>query len=358
MCGIVGYIDTQGQRVSGRLIVEAIHSQRERGNGLGAGFAGYGIHPEHADEYALYIMYEKGKYSTPPRPHPRVAEVEDWLALRMRISHTEEVPLAPDRQQLVVVDGPYFKRYFCRPLETEFTLGRPQDEAMKNFVLQINAMDGVFVLSCGKNMGVFKGIGYPEDIAQLFCLERYEAWMWVAHSRFPTNTPGRWSGSHPFTMLGTAVVHNGEVTSYGTNVRWLEQHGYHCTMGTDTEVIAYIFDKLRRDGLGVEQVCCVMAPPLWSEIDRTGNDRMRQLRQFYGGAVVNGPFAIIISDEQGAIALCDRDKLRPLIVAQNGSQWVISSEECSFGPIWADQKPDKIIRPDGGQPVIIRKEIV
>ena len=353
MCGIVGIINTDGRRVNGRQVMDAIKMQRERGNGLGAGFAGYGIHPNNADEYALYIMFEGGKYAPPPHIHPAINKLEDWLALRLRIHHTEEVPLEPDKQQMVV-SGPYFKRYFCMPHDNEFCAGLSEKEAMRKFVLEINLMPGIFVLSCGKNMGVFKGVGYPEDIAKLFRLESYEGWMWIAHSRFPTNTPGWWGGAHPFSMLGTAVVHNGEVTSYGTNVRWLEQYGYHCTMKTDTEVVAYVYDKLRRDGLSEEDACSVMAPPLWTEIDRLDDRSMRQFRQFYRGAVINGPFGIIISDETGAIALCDRDKLRPLVIGRREDTWVIASEECSFGAVW-DEGPEEIDRPSGGEPVLVKR---
>lgn len=354
MCGIVGIVNTDGTRVSGRHAVDGMSVQRDRGNGLGAGFAGYGIHPDHPDDYAFYVMFEHGKYGVPPHAHPLIIEVEEWLGLRMRINFMEEVPLNEELQEMVI-GGPYFKRYFCRVMKNEFCAGLSEEEAVRKFAMELNRKEGIFLLSCGKNMGVFKGVGYPEEIAKIFRLDRYEGWMWIAHSRFPTNTPGWWGGAHPFTLLSTAVVHNGEVTSYGRNLRWLEQYGYHCAMKTDTEVIAYVFDKLRRDGLDIEEACRVMAPPLWSEIDRTGDDRMGRLREFYGGAVINGPFGIIVSDENGATALCDRDKLRPLVIGRRGKTWMISSEECSFQTLW-DESPEEVIRPDGGEPVTIRKD--
>jgi glutamate synthase domain-containing protein 1 len=105
---------------------------------------------------------------------------------------------------------------------------------------------GAFVFSSGKNMGVFKGVGFPEDIAEYFCLNEYEGYMWICHGRFPTNTPGWWGGAHPFNILDWTVVHNGELSSYGANRRYLEMYGYHCTMQTDTEVMAYALDLLVR----------------------------------------------------------------------------------------------------------------
>ena len=94
-------------------------------------------------------------------------------------------------------------------------------------------------------------------------------YLWTAHNRFPTNTPGWWGGAHPFGLLDWTVVHNGEISSYGTNRRYLEMQGYHCTMFTDTEVMAYAADFLmRRHNLPVEVAAKVMAPPLWVEIER------------------------------------------------------------------------------------------
>ena len=160
------------------------------------------------------------------------------------------------------------------------------------------AVDGAFVASSGRNMGAFKGVGFPEEIAHFYRLEEYAGHTWLGHSRFPTNTPGWWGGAHPFTLLDWSVVHNGEISSYGINRRYLEQFGYRCTLGTDTEVAAYLFDLLlRRHGLPLELACKVVASPLWSEIDRLGESDealLRALRCVYGSAMLNGPFAIVL----------------------------------------------------------------
>ena len=137
--------------------------------------------------------------------------------------------------------------------------------------MEINQkIDGAFVASSGKNMGVFKGVGYPEDIGEFYRVEEYEGYMWTSHGRFPTNTPGWWGGAHPFAILDWSVVHNGEISSYGINRRYLEAFGYHCTLQTDTEVIAYLFDLLhRRQGLSLETTCLALAAPFWKEeVDR------------------------------------------------------------------------------------------
>ena len=343
MCGIVGIINTNRKVIDGGFIREAIRIQRDRGNGLGGGFAAYGIYPEYRDFYAFHIMYEGDKNS------PAKTKTEDFLESKSIIIRSEEIPVFPNERIPV---GPYFKRYFIKPHEMLIAAGLTIEDAIVDIVMAINRIDGAFVVSSGRNMGVFKGVGFPEDIADYFRIQDYRGYLWTAHNRFPTNTPGWWGGAHPFTILDKAVVHNGEITSYGTNVRWLEMYGYYCLLKTDTEVISYIYDKLtRKDGLTKEEACFVMAPSLWEEIDRSGNVERRRLRQIYGSAIVNGPFGIVLSYDGGAIVLNDRNKLRPVVCARDNDTYYASSEECSIRLLSPDV--EEIWSPKGGEPVII-----
>jgi len=127
----------------------------------------------------------------------------------------------------------------------------PEDDIVMHLAMKINTtIPGALVYSSGKNIGIFKASGWPEDVADFYGIQDYSGYIWLAHNRYPTNTPGWWGGAHPFNLLGWSVVHNGEITSYGTNRRYIESYGYKCTMFTDTEVVAYLFDLLvRRHGL-------------------------------------------------------------------------------------------------------------
>ena len=210
-CSIFGAMDISGRRFSGKGVIAAIRNMHVRGNGLGGGFAIYGIYPEYADHYAFHIMYmsQEAKQATEP-----------FLRQGFRWDHAEEVPTHKSPR---ISDPPMVWRYFLkvgdvRPEELS------EDDYVVERVMEINTrIDGAFVFSSGKNMGVFKGVGYPEDIAQYFGLEDYEGYLWTAHGRFPTNTPGWWGGAHPFNILDWTVVHNGEISSYGTNRRYLEE---------------------------------------------------------------------------------------------------------------------------------------
>ena len=53
-CAIAAVISRDGKKMSGEMITQAMKPMHERSNGLGGGFAGYGIYPEYKDFYALH----------------------------------------------------------------------------------------------------------------------------------------------------------------------------------------------------------------------------------------------------------------------------------------------------------------
>ncbi|MFC1925390.1 glutamine amidotransferase family protein [Chloroflexota bacterium] len=341
-CSIFGMMDTSGKRFSGRDITTAIANMHDRGNGLGGGFGVYGLYPQYADYYAFHIMFLNQEAKQ---------EVKFFLKKRFHIVAKEEVPVFPTK---AIVDPPLVWRYFLEvdPLRCN---GQLPDDYVVDRVMEINkGIKDAFVFSSGKNMAVFKGVGYPEEISEYFGLENYEGYLWTAHGRFPTNTQGWWGGAHPFSLLDWTVVHNGEISSYGINRRYLEQYGYKCTMQTDTEVVAYAVDLLiRKHELPIEIVAKILAPPLWKNIDRRSTEERKlllALRQVYGGLLLNGPFTIIIAHQGEMIGLTDRIRLRPLTVGTKGSMLYLSSEESAIRLICPDL--DRAWIPAGGEPIV------
>ncbi|MBU1672222.1 MAG: glutamine amidotransferase family protein [Actinobacteria bacterium] len=334
-----------GRPVSGETIIESMRVIHDRGNGLGGGFAGYGIYPAFKDLYAMHIMFEDeaGK-----------AACEELLTENMELQAGEEIPVQPNPG---ITDPPLLWRYFGVPRGEKLAAGDgAADDFMVRLVMRINTtVPGTFVFSSGKNMGVFKAVGFAEDVGEFYRLPDYEAYTWIGHGRFPTNTPGWWGGAHPFNILDWCVVHNGEISSYGINKRYLEMFGYECTLLTDTEVMAYLFDLLiRRHGLPLELACKVIAAPFWKEIDSDEDTEeaglYRALRITYASALVNGPFAVIVGHSRGMIGLNDRIKLRPLVAAVKDDLLYVSSEESAIRQICP--RPDRVWAPDAGEPVI------
>ncbi len=344
-CGLSGVMSRDGKRFGGDVIIESMRVLHDRGNGLGGGFAGYGIYPDHRDYYAMHIMFEDAAGRAP---------CEELLEASLEVEVGEELPT---RAHPGIIDAPDLRRYFVKPRREAVAAEAVEpDDFMVKLVMKINrTVAGTFVFSSGKNMGVFKAVGFAEDVGEFFRLPEYDGYIWTGHGRFPTNTPGWWGGAHPFNILDWTVVHNGEISSYGINKRYLEMFGYECTLLTDTEVMAYLFDLLvRKHKLPLELACRVIAAPFWKDIDYEGDterhDLDEALRITYASALVNGPFAVVIGFSRGMVGLNDRIKLRPLIAAYKDDLLYVSSEESAIRQVCP--RPDRVWAPNAGQPVI------
>ena len=57
-CAVSAIFSKSGQRRSGEDIINSIALMHERSNGLGGGFAAYGIYPEYKELYALHVFYD------------------------------------------------------------------------------------------------------------------------------------------------------------------------------------------------------------------------------------------------------------------------------------------------------------
>lgn len=345
-CAISAVISRDGNKMTGESIVESMVPMHDRSNGLGGGFAGYGIYPEYKDFYAFHIFYNDNA--------DRV-KCENFLKNGFEIVKAENIPI---RKIPEITDVPIIWRYFVAPLSSVLSrLQLDEKEYVARMVTKINTkIDGAYVFSSGKNMGVFKAVGFPEDVGRFYRLEEYAGYSWTAHGRYPTNTPGWWGGAHPFALLDYSIVHNGEISSYDANRRYIEMFGYKCTLQTDTEVITYIADYLlRRQGLSLEEAASVIAAPFWSTIDKMDEQQKeihKYLRTRFPSLLVTGPFSIILGFEGGLMALNDRLKLRSMVVAEKDDKVFIASEEAAIRVMEPDVQ--NIYAPAGGEPVIIK----
>jgi glutamate synthase domain-containing protein 1 len=324
-CGISSLLNIDGSRVSGEKIIKMLCILKERENGFGAGYAAYGIYPKYKDYYTFHFLFDNELAQT---------NVLDYLEKNGNIIQSEPIPTNTPNE---IENAPITWRVFFDPVNMKT---QNYDEKIIQIVMNINAnIEDAYVMSSGKNMGVFKGNGWSDEIAAYYKISEYKAYMWLAHSRFPTNTPGWWGGAHPFNLLNCSVVHNGEITSYGTNRRYLESFGYRCTLSTDTEVIAYLIDLLcRKHSIPISIATIALAPPLFEEIERLDINLqtiLKTIRSTYRSAMLNGPFSIIVGYSHPVptmIGLSDRKKLRPLVVgiSEDENTIYMSSEEASF----------------------------
>ena len=348
-CAIAAIMDRSGARHDGSDILRSIALMHDRSNGLGGGFAAYGIYPEYEELYAFHIMYESDEARR---------ETEAYLDTYFMSEKQERIPTEPVAS---IKNPPDIWRYFAAPHPMRLAAsGLDEAEYTMAHVFHINGkIDGAFVASSGKNMGAFKGVGYPEDIGAFYRICDYDEVM-TAHGRFPTNTPGWWGGAHPFTLLNWSVVHNGEISSYDANRRYVEQFGYDCELQTDTEVITYLFDLLsRRHGLTPELAAHIMTAPAWDEIDAMEPADAAfetALRTTYASALVNGPFSVILGSSEGLLAINDRLKLRALMAAEKGSMVYMASEQAAIELVCPDAENMRAI--GGGEPFVVQLDSV
>ena len=345
-CAIAAVIAKDGERMSGRPIIEAMKPMHDRSNGLGGGFAAYGIYPEYKDLYALHFFFDERT----TRKNCEVFLKERFEIVKSEIIPTKKIPS--------ITDEPIIWRYFVAPLRSVLdSMQLDEKEFVVRTVMKINTeMPGAYVFSSGKNMGTFKAVGFPEDVGEFYRLDEYEGYSWTAHGRYPTNTPGWWGGAHPFTLLDYSIVHNGEISSYDANRRYIEMFGYKCNLQTDTEVITYIFDYLVRvQGLTLGEAASVVAAPFWSTIanktDIEDKEKHTYLRTLFPSLLVTGPFSIVLGYNGGLMALNDRLKLRSMVVGEKNNKIYIASEEAAIRVM--EPTEENIWAPAGGEPVIV-----
>lgn len=344
-CAIAGIFAKDGSKICGDTIVGSMSVMHDRSNGLGGGFAGYGIYPEYKDFYAFHVFYD-GKAAK--------EECEKYLDDKFEIINLSKIPV---RKTPLITDEPLIWRYFVMPNHNLLRDSQlDEKEYVARSVIKINAeIKGAYVFSSGKNMGCFKGVGYPEDIGDYYRLSDYEGYSWTAHGRYPTNTPGWWGGAHPFSLLDFSIVHNGEISSYDANRRFIEMFGYKCTLLTDTEVIAYIIDYLvRKKGLSMEETAAVIAAPFWKTIEKMPEEKKsfyEYMRKEFPSLLITGPFSILVGFNGGMMALNDRLKLRSMVAAEKGEKVFFASEECAIRKM--ENNVDRIWSPEGGEPIIV-----
>ena len=346
-CAIAAVISKEGKRMTGEAIVKSMKPMHDRSNGLGGGFAGYGIYPEYKDFYALHMFFDERETRK---------STETFLKERFEIVKSE---IIPTRKIPSITDEPIIWRYFVTPLKSVLAnMQLDEKEFVARTVMKINTeIKGAYVFSSGKNMGTFKAVGFPEDVGVFYKLDEYEGYSWTAHGRYPTNTPGWWGGAHPFTLLDWSIVHNGEISSYDANRRFIEMFGYKCNLQTDTEVITYIMDYLIRvQGLTLEEAASVVAAPFWSTIenktDIEDKNKHIYLRTLFPSLLVTGPFSIVLGFNGGLMALNDRLKLRSMVVGEKDDKVFIASEEAAIRTM--EPNAQNIWSPAGGEPVIIK----
>jgi glutamate synthase domain-containing protein 1/glutamate synthase domain-containing protein 3 len=358
-CGVVGF--AASVPVRGRHIFEPSVQMHNRGNGKGGGIAAAGLVAEQmlVDKATLRNDYLLQIALLDPDV---VAEVERERILPHFVIDQRQVlePVADYRELGLEVKPPDVVRYFVRVKESvlarfaeENSLGDAaprelEDEYVYRNTYQLNESyyaslgeKRAFVLSHGRDLMIFKIVGYAEEVVRYYGLEDVQAHVWIAHQRYPTK--GRvWhpAGAHPFIGMNEALVHNGDFANYHGITEYLRQHNIAPLFLTDTEVSVLLFDLWDRVyRYPTEYVIEALAPTTEMDFDRLPPEKKqvyRAIQALHMHGSPDGPWFFIIArsdpdrDRLELLGITDTSMLRPQVFAlQDGevSIGLVASEK-------------------------------
>ena len=314
-CGILGVLRREGAaKIRADETLSSIECVRYRGSRYGAGFAAYNL------DSSRYIKLK--------------AFVSDDNTLQ----HIKNI-------MKEYAEGGFWELGFETPPETRFMSWAAYVDASENSLrmavdrINRDLMDAGMsgrVYSWGRYVEVFKGVGYPLDVCgQYRLVERnVSADLWIAHTRQPTNSPGVYPiWSHPFASHEWAIAHNGDISSFGANMEFMNYRGVSSFVGTDSELIAYILDHLTAN-MSVEKAANIMVNPFEDQLLNGLAGITLEEYVAWRGAMLDGPFSVVAGycdgDDVYMLALADRSKFRPLVVGVDGERVYVASEEAEI----------------------------
>jgi len=326
-CGIFGIIRKPGApKIGNQVALSGLACIKYRGSNLGAGYACFDSSKNETLKIKSFINSENAS-------HLITTKLSEYLGDPL-FSNESRTKVQPDGTKILTLEFRYSK-------DLESGIDLIVDE-INSALLSNSNVDGR-IFSYGRYVEVFKEVGFPLEVAQMFGLDRNDQIsgdMWIAHTRQPTNSPGSspiWS--HPFCTLDCAIVHNGDISSFGANLELLGSMGFKSHVGTDSEVISGLLNFLvRKEGLSVSDAATVLTNPF----EENANKLQEGILSKYKAARLDGPFAVVAGyvDENDSylVALIDRSKFRPIVIGEDKDYFYVASEENQIRILSPDAK--------------------
>ena len=142
-CGIAGHINIDGTRESGKRAGDMLETMVDRENGLGAGYACYGLFPNLAEYYCIQLFLDDTAAKE---------RLEAYFKSVAEIVKDEQVYTQPVK----TMKGPYplVWRYFLdvpKKIIKKSPTVNNADDYIVNIVMHVNEkIDGAFCVSSGK----------------------------------------------------------------------------------------------------------------------------------------------------------------------------------------------------------------
>jgi glutamate synthase domain-containing protein 1 len=343
-CGVLGVACSVP--IKGRSLLQPLIQMHNRGNGKGGGIAAVGLSAKQLgvsgkileEDYLMQVAYID--------PKSREEVESQFIKPSLNVEAVEKVPVIEDYRTIgLEVKPPDVWRYFVRAKEDKLKQfiedngleglepGKAEDEFIYRNSFALNKKyyaslgdKKAFVVSHGKNIIVFKIVGYAEQVLRYYKLEGLEAHVWIGHQRYPTKGkiwhPG---GSHPFIGLHDALVHNGDFANYYSITEYLRQRDIFPLFLTDTEVAALYWDLLTRIyEYPVEYAIEAIAPTTERDFAMLPEDKKKIYKAVQATHLhcsPDGPWFFIIArnnpsrEEFQLIGITDTSMLRPQVFA-------------------------------------------
>lgn len=171
------------------------------------------------------------------------------------------------------------------------------------------------VTSNGKDLETYKGMGLVSDVFdQPATLDRLNGHIAIGHVRYSTTGSSHLGNAQPILVNsrkgGLALAHNGNLVDATPIREQLEDEGAIFSTTVDTEVLAHLIVRAKKDSLEESIVSAI--------------------------SHVHGGYALLILSHDKLIGIRDPHGIRPLQLGRLGNAWVLASESCAFDTVGAE----------------------
>jgi len=290
MCGIVGFLDKNGNRRApvGHVLLKMLIALGRRGPDS----AGVALYSDHG-EGILVLQVKLGEHGPCETEGAQVVEKVQAVA---RVVETS-------------VKGQYLR--IVVSYEGASTL-------LENAIESTGR--NIEVVSMGRRLEVVKQVGSPEYLESTYGISSFTGTHGLGHTRMSTESQVDLSHSQPFWAHGlpdVAVVHNGHITNYHKLRRRYEQEGSYFYTENDSEIIGLYLAKHMSHGASFADAL------------------QASLRDF------DGSFSYLAATADSLGFVKDPFAFKPLVVAETPSYVALATEEVALRnalgadfPVW------------------------
>jgi len=161
----------------------------------------------------------------------------------------------------------------------------------------------VHVVGAGRRMELYKEVGLPAEVSEMFGLAGMTGSHAIGHTRMATESSVTTDGAHPFsTGQDQCLVHNGSLSNHNDIRRRLQREGLEFETLNDSEVAAGYLTWRMREGASLKEAL------------EAGLDEL------------DGFYTFVVGTETGFAVLRDPIACKPAVMAETDDYVAFGSE--------------------------------